>query len=131
MREILFRGKSIEVLSTWVYGDYWSYKDVTHFIRHPLNYKESCVLDIPVYPETVGQYTGFTDKNGNKIFEGDILDSEYEEFGHTIEVVLWDGFGWATCQSGIDLCDKITDIERFVKSVVIGNVYDNPELLNP
>ena len=136
MREILFRGKRISN-SKWVEGFMYS----QHF---PLEFRDDFYIrcydtDYLVLPETVGQYTGLTDKNGVRIFEGDILkstikfidcnDEGYSILHHDIEdigIVEWrkDGFmivhksgTWARCFYGCE-------------NYVIGNIHDNPELLH-
>ena len=134
MRDILFRGKRMDN-GEWIYGHFFSDGDVaTIFLPTVLIGASSGGWWIDdsfdlVYLETVGQYTGLTDKNGKKIFEGDIL--RITERGHTIDggiVVFQNGYpgGWlimdATYTSKCSLAMR-TDVE------VIGNIHDNPELL--
>ena len=80
---------------------------------------------VEVIADTVGQYTGLTDRNGNKIFEGDIVNilTENEEIG----IIVYEdgGFIVRADKFSVDFINNIngTDVE------VIGNKYDNPELL--
>lgn len=121
MREILFRGKGDKKYN----GGMW-YFGVP--IRCYDGDWQICTNNSKrmVIPETIGQYTGLTDKNGKKIFEGDIVDilTENEEIG----VITWaddeamfivDSDGW---------CANF-DNYYSTEFEVIGNIYDNPELL--
>lgn len=129
MREILFRGKSIED-NKWVYGD---------LIREKKSFGKICTRIyrttnngwelIDVDSKTVGQYTGLTDKNGNKIFEGDIVDFPDRPDSESYGVVEYDtnetefGIVYDSIYEGLGRQYHSRDIE------VIGNIFDNPELL--
>ena len=86
-----------------------------------------------VIPETVGQFTGLFDKNGKKIFEGDIVrDSTGHEFGH---VEFSNGF-WRVFNDDVE--EFLSNWARhayskklgqYIKAEIIGNIHDNPELL--
>lgn len=130
MREILFRGKTDD--GEWVYGSFCmdareqfnGLCGVDGFIR--LYDKEKGKMQsYEVERDTVGQYTGLKDKNGKKIFEGDIVDilTENEEIG----VIEYDDGGFQVEADGfiVDFHANIngTDLE------VIGNVHDNQELM--
>ena len=122
MRTIKFRGKSI-LTDEWFYGDlvHSADKKRTAILVNDKDSYDECEVD----PETVGQYTGVPDKNGTKIFEGDIVEilTENEEIG----VVEYDDGGFQIESDGfiVDFHTNIngTDLE------VIGNIHDNPELL--
>lgn len=139
MREILFKGRTDYGL--WVYGQYHNTtyvgypnggdnKITRHYIL-PQNAGDALV----VIPETVGQFTGLTDKNGVKIFEGDIIRAKIESGNHI-------GFTWPNMPVGFQqgsfcLNDSkgyvFCTLGAFAPSVtleVIGNIHDNPELLN-
>ena len=134
MHEILFRGKRKDN-GKWVeghYGEYYNGKENVSCISIP---KEtiSGSLCYDVIPETVGQYTGLTDKNGlTKVFEGDIVKySEIDIDGSDLVglgVISWNQkTACFTISNGAyhdDFCQVlIEEIE------VIGNIFDNPELI--
>lgn len=111
-REILFRGKRTDN-GQWVEG-YLSSSKTIGVISSVGNYDE-CIID----PSKVCQYTGLTDKNGNRIFEGDIVKWDEKEWGCPFfETVTWNYelFGI-----------RKHDWKHFCE--VVGNVHDNPELL--
>ena len=117
-REILFRGKSIEN-NEWVYGYYHILTDThTNTVEHCILQKHRHTSDV-VDSKSVGQYTGLKDKNDTMIFEGDIIDFDEKEWGcKHIEEVKFD-FTY--------LDGRKSDFDKWCK--VIGNIYDNPELL--
>lgn len=123
MREILFRGKGTHGHKTgkWVYGnyakDFWG-----------INHKGYGILPIEggyneVDPETVGQYTGLTDNNGTKIFEGDIVEFK-EENGE----IVYDEKQAMFIVNFDTWCTDFDHIYPF-ELEIIGNIHDNPELL--
>ena len=125
MREILFRGKTKH--GEWVEG--WFVGKTRKAPYNPPKEKTAIISEdlycYDVIPETVGQYTGLTDANGKKIFEGDILKNKagYVYGGEYITEVAYDcgefcGLGFCS----IEPCD-------FKYCEVIGNIHDNPELL--
>lgn len=126
MREILFRGKH-KTGGDWCYGNLDVSKGGVAIITPD---DTPCGVYGQVDPDTVGQYTGLTDKNGKKIFEGDVvsarLDDNYPE-NESREIVEWGNFRWVTHQPGYDP----NEISEFDKGLwlVIGNIHDNPELL--
>lgn len=126
MREILFRGKRVDN-NEWVYGFLSKSRGNNHFLSLCIDHEENGVmLSSIVEPETIGQYTGLSDKSGVKIFEGDIVRYNGEK-----HIVVFETRG-ETGYFGI----KIDHIETwgFCLSVpaklmeVIGNIHDNPEL---
>ncbi len=128
IREILFRGKRKDS-GEWVYGFFW--KDIW-------GDGESCYIlydgeNYPVDPATRGQYTGLTDKNGVKIFEGDIVRTlETDIYGEQrcFPVVYVKGAFWLYDKYLLDN-QGLDFLAPYCKEAfeVKGNVYDNPELL--
>jgi len=130
-REILFRGKCVsdsKYAGQWVEGGYVPpYEDSeTKEALIVVFYGENSTSTYHVIPETVGQYTGLIDKNGKRIFEGDIVLMEnVYRYGACRGVVKWDNDGyWYTDYKG-DYDQRIHGAWGFV----IGNIHDNPELL--
>ena len=133
MREILFRGKLTDD-SKWGYGclldkiygavpAIMSQQSVDDAFNLEFEYDH-------VQEKTVGQYTGMKDKNGKRIFEGDIVTGLFS-FGMEIKavVVFQDGaFGLQWIRGGAEQFSAFTSICN-VEFEVIGNIHDNPELL--
>jgi hypothetical protein len=71
-RQILFRGLD-KVFGQWRLGSYVRHSGAVEFISHPKQYPPGLQVETQIRPETVGQYTGFRDKNGEMIFEDDIV----------------------------------------------------------
>lgn len=134
MREILFRGKKYKTSvfdeTDWVYGsliDSGNHEQVTIYPW----YNGASTMSVrqlvyarmeAVKPETVGQYTGLTDQNGKKIFEGDIVDCGYGE----LTVVKWHEESASFYMQGLEGSNWTFD---FLEVEIIGNIHDNPELL--
>lgn len=121
MREILFRAKHINPYGTedWYYGCYERSDNVYHYII------EENGSIIPINPKTLGQFTGLYDKNDMRMFEGDIVKARMTD-KYTVVFNRGSFMGEYTSPYGrytvrVDLLKD--DWE------VIGNIYDNPELL--
>ena len=125
MREILFRGKRTDN-GEWVKG----YLYITHIGSHEIGSYDAEInierLTFDVIPETVGQYTGLTDKNGVRIFEGDIVSLVKHD--SLIYKVVYVPCRYELVNSKGVNC-FVLDIYKSENIEVIGNIHDNPELL--
>lgn len=141
MREILFRGKRTDN-GEWVEGYLIQNYDRDWFIcdqmgkvdgpfkkvEYPFMGAHFCLYQVD--PETIGQFTGLTDKNGKKIFEGDVValknyfDSEKRS---NYSVIYEDGLFLCINpeNGGMQYLNRV----QYVDSIVIGNIHDDPELL--
>ena len=147
MREIIFRGKRMDN-GEWVEGYLYEHKPPLVGIVSENDVPEPSqwfiartgfadwnmprpVEIVEVYPSTVGQYTGLNDKNGKRIFEGDILGSRYDNLypdDVAIEVVKWFRNGWCIQQEN-NLPDALCEYGVLPYSEVIGNIHGKLELL--
>ena len=140
MREILFRGKRLDN-GEWVEG----YLYITHNGEHEISiYNDEVNIERwthEVDPSTIGQYTGLTDKNGNRVVDGDLLPTAQVAAGlggyyqppldYPVNVVVkWDLCAW--------MWETLCEDKRYIsfpdawchyECEVIGNITDNPELL--
>ena len=126
-REILFRAKPIyeeTIIGTdFYYGDLCRYANGETTIRQP-----ETGYEMSVKPETIGQYTGITDRNGKKIFEGDIIKTDLFGRNHFISFGKSAKWGQCFCVESKNSIIYLTEI--YAKSSdIIGDIHSNPELL--
>jgi len=142
VREILYRAKRKDN-GEWVYG-YYCYVGYTNEQKHYIipTYA-SAFYGIEIIPESLGQYTGLKDKNGTKIFEGDKV-----KFGQNIYQIVFECGGFCLLDKNGNIISKIGGMNDHCYSLVnlhleccweensaydieiIGNIFDNKELLN-
>ncbi len=134
-REILFRGKSLDN-NKWFYGNYIEKIKPTE--KEPTFWtcfiQDKAISMYEVKRETVGQFSGLTDKNGAKIFEGDIVEAWSEGYKHIGEIrwrlegqpaiIIYPAFA----NQGFWKIHGDKGMDNGVE--VIGNIHDNPELIN-
>lgn len=131
MREILFRGKN-PVSDEWAYGS---------LILEKNAFDERLILAIIsdadenetlVNPETISQYTGLTDKNGTRIFEGDILEGDLDDDldlgAKWRSTIVMGKFGWLADDPTGTNPTPLDELD-IKEGEVIGNIHDNPELM--
>lgn len=129
MRTIKFRGKTNG--NEWVYG-YYVY---TYPNEHKIFGKDR--TSIEVMPDSVGQFTGLLDKDGNEIFEGDIIHLKGKEYEEDWGIVTWheNGYYYLDDTFGKRKKDCVKPIGDFFDAIcdrtqitVNGNIHDNPKL---
>lgn len=127
MKEILFRGKRIDN-GEWVEG-YFVNLWLMHYQKHQPIITDNNAVSYNVDPSTVGQYTGLTDKNGKKIFEGDIVKTDKFSEPNKQYIIKYDlQFGAFIGQDRYNLYFVTFDGDSG-EFEVIGNIHDNPEFL--
>lgn len=142
MREILFRAKAINRDSIdgrcrrtdykngdWVYGLITKpYNEEYDFPAEMRN--TDGVTGIEVDYKTIGQYTGLIDSEGRKIFEGDIIQDGYSDYNKYVVEYSTERGGFLPFARGDGCrCCEIATLHDSTCHTVIGNIYDNPELV--
>lgn len=125
MREILFRGNRKDN-GEWVYGNFVKgcVDDFAYIVE--FGNEDLCRNFVEVIPESVGQYTGLPDKNGKKIFEGDIVKTDKFSEPNKQYIIKYDLQFGAFIGHDRYNCYFVTfdgDSDEFE---VIGNIHDNP-----
>ena len=157
MREILFHGKRADN-GEWVEGDVLQTRYHSGHIEYQIMPQTPVSSAYPVLPETVGQYTGLTDRNGKRIFEGDIVRyntfddfdcqsvvkfGEYNQDGSAGEYSASKCIGFYVdvdnftcpdwCEYGSNCFSNYLKQQNILEVAqyceIIGNIHDNPELL--
>lgn len=127
-REILFRGKRLDN-GEWIYGQYYLGRENDYILTQKAPCEEenkglSPFKPHPADPNTVGQFTGMVDKDGNKIFEGDFYNMGDLNI---LYLVVWHDSGFKGKQLGSSSYAGLGYWQDKIE--IIGNIHDNPELL--
>lgn len=134
MRTINFRGKRVDD-GGWVYGDFCNYKfdgmDETIPCIHigNLGYIKNAFYQVD--PNTVGQVSGLLDKNGKEIYEHDIV-RYYDDIKDELvnSHVIYHKESCSFCVAPTELCGDYIGLTAYWQFEVLGNIFDNPDLLN-
>jgi uncharacterized phage protein (TIGR01671 family) len=131
-REILFRGKRIDN-GEWVEGYFFkwpcvSWKELSCVIVPVIGLENGIAEQAIVDPATIGQYTGLIDKNGKKIFDGDVM--EFDAYGfHYKGVVSFAGGNFYINCNCPDAFPFLDDAMKRHDAICVGNIQDNQELI--
>lgn len=141
MREIKFRAKSTHG-KRWVYGDLTTNVgggryDICYWGEKPRN--RFGLMSVSVDTDTIGQFTGLIDKDGRDIYEGDIIECIGSNGHHIRHQILFSNERGCLCQHSVKFEEYLNAYpdcgmihQKYISDCgkyVIGNIYDNPELL--
>lgn len=135
-REIIFKAKRKDN-GEWVEGFVFEFKGEFYIMEMTQTfmrayYSEESVVDfnmraVEIDPDTICWYIGLKDKNGKKIWENDIVKCRHSQSFGNVKWYCGDYIGW--CVDDVYDCEQQFDKDMFDTCEVIGNVFDNPELL--
>ncbi|EAD9581825.1 hypothetical protein LH380_000041 [Listeria monocytogenes] len=133
MREIEFRGKAIhpnsleQIVGSWAYGGIFENKIITRNLDMNSHY-HGFISEIEIDLKTIGQYTGLKDKNGKKIFEGDIVNCKFFDrmVGDIAGVINFIDCVWAVSDFKNKRLYQLIDVDNIE---IIGNIHENLDLL--
>jgi uncharacterized phage protein (TIGR01671 family) len=129
MRDYKFRGKRQDI--GWKYGWLTTFESTLDGKIPAIKPFDEDYITYGVDPKSVGEFTGLSDKNNKEYFESDIMQwTQNDYISKRLEKVIWHDAGWwiADIITG-DLLILLTNKEAVLRTI-IGNLYDNPELLN-
>ncbi|EKZ1391388.1 hypothetical protein Q9T54_002964 [Listeria monocytogenes] len=132
MREIEFRGKAIhpnsleQIVGSWAYGGIFENKIITRNLDMNSHY-HGFISEIEIDLKTIGQYTGLKDKNGKKIFEGDIVNCKFFDrmVGDIAGVINFIDCVWAVSDFKNKRLYQLIDVDNIE---IIGNIHENLDL---
>lgn len=122
IRTIIFRGKRIDN-GEWIEGYFFKSWDKTFLLWGMTGDSPDMV---EVISETVGQFTGLTDKNGKKIFEGDIVKCLSLEYGYLNKEVY---YSEGKAKFALHSCGTDYEFDEYINVEVVGDIHDDAELL--
>ncbi|ECJ9747509.1 hypothetical protein FQR52_13310 [Listeria monocytogenes] len=133
MREIEFRGKAIhpnsleQIVGSWAYGGIFENKIISRNLDMDSHY-HGFISEIEIDIRTIGQYTGLKDKNGKKIFEGDIVNCKFFDrmVGDIAGVINFIDCVWTVSDFKNKRLYQLIDVDNIE---IIGNIHENLELL--
>lgn len=123
MRQIIFRGKRIDN-GEWTEGYFFKSWDRVFLLWGMTGDNPNMV---EVIPETVGQFTGLCDKNGKKIFEGDIVKCLSLEYGYVNKEVY---YSEDKAKFALHNCGTDYEFDEYINVEVVGDIHDDAELLD-